>query len=81
MRERLSVQDERKMGGGTQVNQVLVSSTLHLETGQLVAVKVDPATATACSPGSHQKEVRNSLGLAGQLEIQVISSIFKGYYC
>ena len=79
MRERLSVQDERKMGGGSQVNQVLVSSTLHLETEQLVAVKVDPATA--CSPGSHQKEVRNSLGLAGQLEIQVISSIFKGYYC
>ena len=64
LRERLSVQDERKMGGGSQVNQVLVSSTLHLETGQLVAVKVDPATATACSPGSHQKEVRNSLGLA-----------------
>ena len=81
MRERLSVQDERKMGGGSQVNQVLVSSTLHLETGQLVAVKVDPATATASSPGSHQKEVRNSLGLAGQLDIQVTSSISKGYYC
>ena len=59
LRERLPVQDVRKMGGGTEVKQVL-ASTLHLE-GQLVAVKVDPATAS--SPGSHQKkEVRSSLG-------------------
>ena len=63
LRERLSVQDGRKMGGGSQVKQVLVStlqSTLHQ--GQLVAVKVD--TATASGPGSQQKEVRSSLGWA-----------------
>ena len=64
LRERLSVQDVRKMGGGTEVKQVLASTLqstlLHLE-GQLVAVKVDPATA--CSPSRQQKkEVRGSLG-------------------
>ena len=51
------------MGGGSQVKPVLVSTlqgTLHQ--GQVVAVKVD--TATASGPGSHQKEVRSSLGWA-----------------
>ena len=67
LRERLSVQDGRKMGGGSQVKQVLVS-TLHQ--GQLVAVKVD--TATASAPGSHKKEVRSSLGWADRCRFKTV---------
>ena len=63
LRERLSVHDGRKMGGGSQVKQVLVSTLQGtLQQGHLVAVKVD----TASDPGSHQKEVRSSLGWAAR---------------
>ena len=49
MKERLAVQDGRKVaGGGAKVEQTLVSS------------KVDTST----NLGRHQKEVRNSLGWA-----------------
>jgi len=54
------VHDGRKMGGGSQVKQVLVSTLQGaLQQGHLVAVKVD----TASDPGSHQKEV-------GHLEVE-----------
>ena len=63
-----------EMGGGSK-QEVLLNSTLsHLET-KLVAVKVGPATATASSsPGSHQKEVKNSLGTKLTLKLML------GYY-
>ena len=50
MKERLAVQDGRKVASGAKVEQTLVSS------------KVD--TSTASNLGRHQKEVRNSLGWA-----------------
>ena len=51
MKERLAVQDGRKVArGGAKVEQTLVSS------------KVD--TSTASNLGRRQKEVRNSLGWA-----------------
>ena len=55
MKERLAVQDGRKVArGGAKVEQTLVSSK--------VENKVD--TSTASNLGRHQKEVRNSLGWA-----------------
>ena len=54
MKERLAVQDGRKVASGAKVEQTLVSGK--------VESKVD--TSTASNLGRHQKEVRNSLGWA-----------------